>query len=114
MPPLFEQGLWVPMSQGERSVEGAVPAAAELQARLATCEERLGQAEQGFSDLFESMNEGFALHEIILDGDGRQVAYPCLGVNRACARRTGLPPARVVGRTALEVIPMLEPEFIER
>jgi PAS domain S-box-containing protein len=102
------------MSQGERSAEGTTSEVAGLRARLAACEARLGQAEQGFSDLFENMNEGFALHEIILDGDGRPVDYRFLGVNRAFARLTGLTPALVVGRTALEVIPMLEPEFIER
>ncbi|MBK9519276.1 MAG: PAS domain S-box protein [Anaeromyxobacter sp.] len=71
-------------------------------------------AGQAFRQLFEHMSEGVALHEILLDPAGRAFDYRFLQVNAAFERLTGLRAAEVVGRTALEVIPALEAEFIAR
>jgi PAS domain S-box-containing protein len=67
-----------------------------------------------FRDLFESMAEGFALHEIVLDGAGIPVDYRFLAVNPAFETMTGLSAGEIIGRTAREVIPDLEPAWIER
>ncbi len=67
-----------------------------------------------YHELFEHMTEGFAVHEILLDAAGRPVDYRFLQVNAAFERLTGLEAKTVVGRRVLEVIPDLEPVFIER
>jgi PAS domain S-box-containing protein len=71
------------------------------------------RSEQAYRLLFEEMLSGFALHEILLDEEGRPADYRFLSLNPAFERLTGLRAADVVGRRAREVLPGLEPEWIE-
>lgn len=59
------------------------------------------------------MSEGFALHEIILDDDGKPYDYRFLEINPAFERITGLNKEAVLGKTVREVIPTIEPYWIE-
>ena len=76
-------------------------------------ENALRQSEQRYRDLFESMDEGFALCEMIYDEAGKPVDFRYLSVNPAFAKLTGLPVERVAGRTVRELIPGIEPFWIE-
>ena len=61
------------------------------------------------------MTEGFALHEIICDEDGKPCDYRFLDINPAFERLTGLKRAEVVGKLMSQV-PQLEgddPKWIE-
>ncbi|MFA6029084.1 MAG: PAS domain S-box protein [Elusimicrobiota bacterium] len=64
--------------------------------------------------LIDSMLNGFAQHEIILDAGGRPCDYRFLDVNQSFERLTGLRRAQVLGRTVREVLPGIEDEFIQR
>ncbi|MGB9666555.1 MAG: PAS domain-containing sensor histidine kinase [Candidatus Cryosericum sp.] len=77
-------------------------------------EERLRSSEQKFRQLFENLPAGFALHSIILDAQGKPCDYRFLEVNPAYEELMGLKGADIVGKTVLEVLPDLEPEWIER
>jgi PAS domain S-box-containing protein len=70
--------------------------------------------ESGFTRLLNEMGSGGALHEIITDEAGRPVDYRFLHVNPAFEELTGLRAADILGKRALEVIPTLEPVWIER
>jgi PAS domain S-box-containing protein len=74
-------------------------------------EEALRQSEARYRTLFESMDEGFCLIEILLDGGGTPVDYRFVETNPAFVRQTGLVDA--VGRTARELVPGLEPHWFE-
>jgi len=63
--------------------------------------------------LFDEMTNGFALHEIICDKNGKPVDYRFLQLNAAFERQTGLVAGDILGKRALEVIPGLEPYWIE-
>ena len=71
------------------------------------------QAEQDFQMLFRQMLDGFALHEIICDENDAPMDYRFLAVNPAFEQMTGLHADQIVGFTAREVIPNLEPYWIE-
>ncbi|MHC1702179.1 MAG: PAS domain-containing protein [Humidesulfovibrio sp.] len=73
----------------------------------------LQKSEERFRGLFEEMNHGFALHEIICDEGGQPVDYRFLEVNPAFERQTGLRAAALIGRTVLEILPGTEPRFIK-
>ncbi|MEN8613850.1 ATP-binding protein [Dehalogenimonas sp. THU2] len=77
-------------------------------------EEAIRLSEEKYRNLFSSMNEGFALHEIILDKVGKPYDYRFLDVNTAFERLTGLSASHVTGRTVREVIPAIELSWIER
>ncbi|HEX7492418.1 MAG TPA: PAS domain S-box protein [Candidatus Limnocylindrales bacterium] len=68
----------------------------------------------GFRRLLDEMDSGGALHEIITDEAGKPVDYRFLDVNPAFEELTGLHAADILGKRALEVIPDLEPIWIER
>lgn len=71
------------------------------------------RAERQYQMLFRQMLDGFALHEIICDEDGKPVDYRFLAVNPAFERMTGLEADKVVGRTVREVLPGIEQHWIE-
>ena len=77
-------------------------------------QEHLRLNEERYRQLFDSMLDGFALHEIICDPSGEPVDYRFLEVNAAFESLTGLPRENVIGKTALEVLPGLEAAWIER
>ncbi|HMD71405.1 MAG TPA: DUF4118 domain-containing protein [Bryobacteraceae bacterium] len=63
--------------------------------------------------LFESMEEGFASCEMIYDAAGEPCDFRYLAVNPALGRLMGLGVEAVVGRRVREVIPAIEPVWIE-
>lgn len=69
--------------------------------------------EKEYEILFREMLDGFALHEIICDDEGRPIDYRFLAVNPAFERLTGLKAADIVGRTVLEVLPGTEKYWID-
>ncbi len=71
------------------------------------------RAEHDYRILFHEMLEGFSVHEIICDPQGRPVDYRFLAINPAFERMTGLKAADVLGKTVLEVLPQTEPSWIE-
>ena len=77
-------------------------------------QQALQQSENNFRQLFESMAAGFALHEIIRDEAGNPSDYRFLQVNPAFEIVTGLKAKDLLGRTVREVMPKIEPHWIER
>ncbi len=76
-----------------------------LQRPYRTLFRELAQSEDRFRKLFETMTEGFAVHEIICNDEGRPCDYRFLQVNPGFERLTGLKAADLVGRTLSEVLP---------
>ena len=66
-----------------------------------------------FRQLFDQMQDGYGLHEIICDQQGHPIDYRFLDVNPAFERLTGLKAEEVIGRTAKEVLPRIEQIWIE-
>ena len=75
-------------------------------------EEALRESEERWRGLFTAMQEGFALHEIICDAQGRPQDYRYLEVNPAFERMTGIPRHRWIGHTVREVLPRVEERWI--
>ncbi|MCS7049194.1 MAG: PAS domain S-box protein [Verrucomicrobiae bacterium] len=91
---------------GEMLVNLLVRARAErdlLQAHRA-----LRASEERYRTLFATMQEGFALIEVIFNADGVATDFRYVEVNPAFERLTGLKPHQVTGRLASEVLPNLE------
>jgi PAS domain S-box-containing protein len=73
---------------------------------------RSTHAEHDYRALFERLDKGFCILEVLLDRDaGRPVDFRFLEVNPAFERHTGL--RDVVGRRVREVVPHLEEDWIE-
>ena len=74
----------------------------------------LRESEDRFRSLFSSMQEGFALHDIICDAQGAPIDYRFLDVNPAFEKLTGLKRENLIGKRVLEVLPQTESLWIER
>lgn len=72
------------------------------------------KAQDRYQQLFENLTTGFALHEAILDENGKMVDYRFLEINPAFEKQTGLAAREIVGKRALEILPQLEPYWLER
>ncbi|CAN5717487.1 hypothetical protein BH23GEM11_BH23GEM11_08960 [soil metagenome] len=67
------------------------------------------RSEARYRTLFDSIDQGFGVVEMIFDRDGQAVDYRFLELNPAFERQTGLVDA--IGRTARELLPGLEPKW---
>ncbi len=76
-------------------------------------EQALRASEERFRLLFETMQEGFALHEIIQDENDTARDYRFLEVNPAFEQLTGLTREHILGRKVSEVLPGLEDEWLD-
>ena len=79
-----------------------------------TIDEERARISRGYKDLFSSMLEGFAVHEVICDESGEPIDYRFIEVNPAFEKLTGLSASTVVGKTVLEVLPQTEKVWIEK
>ncbi|GAB6110616.1 putative bifunctional diguanylate cyclase/phosphodiesterase [Desulfomicrobium salsuginis] len=73
----------------------------------------LQKSEQQYRLLFNSMLNGFALHEVILNDAGRPVDLVLLDVNPAFANFFELPAQDIVGRSLRELSDRVEPFWID-
>ena len=69
--------------------------------------------ENKYSGLFASMQNGFALHKIIVDEKGSPIDYEFLEVNDAFERMTGLKRGNITNRRVTEVIPELKTDSFD-
>jgi PAS domain S-box-containing protein len=76
-------------------------------------EDLLRDSEEKYRSLFNTMSEGFALHEIICDADGKPVDYVFLDMNPAFEHQTGLKKVELIDRKVSEALPGTEPFWIE-
>lgn len=85
-----------------------------------TCEETTGQiatihkleeSEEKYRSLFQSMDQGFCVFEMLFDEAGQPVDYRFQEINPAFEAQTGL--INAVGKTAKEMVPSLEKHWLE-
>lgn len=96
-----------------REFELSKTAALNLLEQSRQLEAERQKARADYQTLFNEMRDGFALHEILCDGEGRPIDYRFLSANPAFEKLTGLEARKVVGRRVREVLPKLEPFWIE-
>jgi len=83
----------------------------EQTAELEMQTEALLESEAKYRSLFDGLDEGFFIAEVLYDADGRPVDYRYLEANAAFVEQSGLP--HPVGRTARGLVPRLEDHWIE-
>ena len=71
----------------------------------------LAVSENRYRTLFESIDEGFCILDVMLDANGRPVDFRFVEINPAFERHTGF--AEVVGRTISELVPDIEPFWVD-
>jgi PAS domain S-box-containing protein len=81
------------------------------EARREAMEAALRASEERYRTLFDSIDDGYCLMQMILDERGETVDYRFLEANAAFEGQTGLKGA--LGRTARELVPDLDPSWFQ-
>jgi PAS domain S-box-containing protein len=101
-----------PVRDSDGNITGGVVAIQDI-TDIKRMERALRESEQRYHSLFNSMAEGFALHEILCDEKGEPRDSRFLDVNPAFERFTGLSREEVIGRTHSAVLPRDNPRWIK-
>jgi PAS domain S-box-containing protein len=86
----------------------------ELRLERKQMDAALIESDQRYRLLFQSIDSGFALHEIICDAQGVPCDYRFLEINPAFEKLTGLKAETLIGHTNQEMLPGTENVWIER
>jgi PAS domain S-box-containing protein len=73
----------------------------------------LRASEERFRSLFQSMQEGVALHELVMDDEGRPADYRILDVNPAYTAITGIDRQRAIGARGAELYGTDVPPYLQ-
>lgn len=107
------QRIWLesflPLKQDDRVI-GISTVCEEITERK-QAEGALRQSEERYRTLFETMEDGFCVIEILFDANQTPIDYRFLEINPAFEQQTGLHQA--VGKTARQMIPNLEDFWFE-
>lgn len=76
-----------------------------------SAEHRIRESEQKYRDLFNTMEQGFCLVDVIFDETKKPIDYRFVEVNPVFAKQTGLDNA--AGKTAKELLPTLEQHWFD-
>lgn len=82
--------------------------------RWKLCEEQLRKSETSYRQLFNQMQVGCTVNEIVCDEHGNPIDRVYLEVNPAFEKLMGLRATDVIGKRMREVLPEIEPSWIER
>jgi PAS domain S-box-containing protein len=71
----------------------------------------MAESEERYRTLFESIDQGFCILQLIFDDDDKPIDYRYVETNPAFAKQTGMRDA--VGRTIRELVPDIEPFWFD-
>lgn len=97
--------------EGKEEAIGIVTVSTEVTDKV-LAKKQIMESEAKYRTLFDTMDQGFCVFEMIFDENKKPVNYRFLETNPVFAQQTGLQEA--VGKTIKELVPNIESHWIER
>lgn len=101
---------WASADSLTRAVENAI-GRFSMQTERWHAQEALRVSEERYRALFDSIDAGYAVKQLVFDESGAAVDARYIQVNQAFARQSGIPDA--LGRTLRDLVPNLEPLWLK-
>ena len=108
----YYESFFTPIINDNKEIIGVTALARNITERK-RAEDALLESGRKYSSLFNSMLEGFALHEIVCDTSGKPIDYCFLDMNPAFEKLTGLKKTDAIGKSILTIFPETEYFWIE-
>ncbi len=102
--------VYQPMRETNGIISGVMAVANDVTEQV-NARIKVEESEARYRSLFETMDQGFCVCEMLLDENGKPNDYRFLEVNPTFEQQTGLKDA--TGKTALELVPNLEDHWFE-
>jgi PAS domain S-box-containing protein len=90
-----------------------IPTAETIADPFTRIQTRLKETEQEYRNMFENINEGFAICDMVYDATGEPVDYRFILVNTALKQFIGLPEDQLIGKNARSILPNIDQKIIE-
>jgi PAS domain S-box-containing protein len=102
-----------PIKTPEGKIVGASKIAREI-TELKQAKKQLNESNERYRTLFNSIDEGFCIIEVVFDRENQPVDYRFIEVNPSFEKLTGIPVTEALsGKTVREIIPNFEERWIE-
>ena len=85
----------------------------KIEADLITERIKAEESEEQFRQLFENMEQGYALHKLVYNDKGKAVDYEFILLNKAFESLTKLKSETCVGKTVRQIMPDIEQVWID-
>ncbi|HYE54464.1 MAG TPA: PAS domain S-box protein, partial [Chitinophagaceae bacterium] len=100
-----------PVFNNEGEVAFIIHSIEDVTARIKNQQHQVRESEEKYRQLFESMDQGFCVVEMIFDEENKPIDYRFLEINPVFEKQTGIKDA--TGKTVRELVPALESYWFE-
>lgn len=111
-----EQQLKASIQQLKANEQQLLEANQQLEAnekQLKVTNTKVKESQKQFRQLFENMEQGFALHEMIYEDENNPVDYRFILINESFEKHTGTKASDYIGNTVKQLLPNIEQEWID-